>query len=191
MKAASIFWLLPLACPSFAVSSIAQQQRSSSTPEWRQTQMTDPVRGQYARYTLAGKFQQAPAGDSTNRPALVIDCGTYNRSHKSKFFRGTLVVGDPLKIDWVEPEQIEGISYFPKVDVVYRLNDAKEEKEEWTPSTDKTSASFSKGSLEKILRAHAVEINAQDKNGSPIAMQFEMPDPTPVEQGCEVDEHKK
>jgi hypothetical protein len=71
------------------------------------------------------------------------------------------------------------------------LNDAKEEKEEWTPSTDKTSASFSKGSLEKMLRAHTVEISARDKNGSPIVMQFEMPDSTPVEQGCEVDEHKK
>jgi hypothetical protein len=192
MKAALAFLLLPLAWVSFAFSSIMPMaQQSQNGNEWRQTQRTDPVRGEYTRYSVAGKFIKSPPGDESGRPLLVVDCGTYNRSHKSKFFRGILVVGDPLKIDWVEPEEIRGISYFPKVDVVYRLNDAKEEKEEWTPSTDKTSASFSKGSLEKMLRAHTVEITAQDKNGSPIVMQFDMPDPTPVEGGCEVDEHKK
>jgi anaerobic ribonucleoside-triphosphate reductase len=70
------------------------------------------------------------------------------------------MVGDPLKIDWVEPEEIHRISYFPKVAVEYRLNDGKEEKENWTPGTDKTSASFSKGSFEKMLRAQTVEITA-------------------------------
>jgi hypothetical protein len=121
---------------------------------------------------------------------LVVDCSAYNRSHKSKFVRGTLVVGDPLKIDWVEPEEIHGISYFPKVSVLYRLNDAKEEKEDWTPSADKASASFPKGSLEKMLRAHTVEITADDKSGSQVVMQFDMPDAAAIEQGCDVDEHK-
>jgi hypothetical protein len=188
MKTASILLILPLAVASFAFSAVTRQE--PSTHEWRQTQRTDPVRGEYTRYTLVGKFLQAPSGDSTSRPSLVVDCGTYNRSHKSKFFRGTLVVGDPLKIDWVEPEQIEGISYFPKVDVVYRLNDAKQDKEQWTPSTDKTSASFSKGSLEKMLYAHTVEITAQDKSGSPVSMQFDLPDATSLEKGCEVEPHK-
>ncbi|MGD0545934.1 MAG: hypothetical protein ABSB65_16130 [Candidatus Acidiferrales bacterium] len=188
MKPASILLILPLAFASFAFSAPTPQE--PSTKEWRQTQRTDPVRGEYTRYTLVGKFLQAPSGDSTSRPSLVVDCGTYNRSHKSKFFRGTLVVGDPLKIDWVEPEEIHGIDYFPKVDVVYRLNDAKEDKEQWTPSTDKTSASFSKGSLEKMLHAHTVEITAKDKSGSPISMQFDLPDASVLEQGCEVEPHK-
>ncbi len=188
MKPASILLIVPFAFASFAFSAVTQQQ--PSTHEWRQSQRTDPVRGEYTRYTLMGKFLQAPSGDSTSRPSLVVDCGTYNRSHKPKFFRGTLVVGDPLKIDWVEPDQIEGISYFPKVDVVYRLNDAKEDKEQWTPSNDKTSASFSKASLEKMLHAHTVEITAQDKGGSPISMQFELPDATALEQGCDVEPHK-
>jgi hypothetical protein len=188
MKPASIFLILPLALASFAFSAVTPQE--PSTHEWRKTERTDAVRGDYARYTLVGKFLQAPAGDSNSRPSLVVDCGTYNRSHKSKFFRGTLVVGDPLKIDWVEPEEIHGIDYFPKVDVVYRLNDAKEDKEQWTPSTDKTSASFSKNSLEKMLHARTLEITAQDKNGSPISMQFDLPDPAPLAQGCEVEPHK-
>lgn len=94
------------------------------------------------RFTLVGKFLKPLEGDTTNRPALVVDCSSYNRSHRSKFWRGNLVVGDPLKIDWVEPEEIHGISYFPKVAVEYRLNDGKKEKENWTPGTDKTSLLF-------------------------------------------------
>lgn len=71
------------------------------------------------------------------------------------------------------------------------MNDAKEEQENWTPSTSKTSASLAKGSLEKMLRVHTVEITAEDKSGTPIIMQFDMPDPTPIEQGCDVNGHKK
>jgi hypothetical protein len=190
MKPASVFLLVPLVCVSLAFSAVTPQQPPSAQGWWK-TQRTDPYRGMYTRFSLVGKFVKAPAGDDSGRPSLVVDCSSYNRSHKPKFFRGTLVVGDPLKIDWVEPDQIEGISYFPKVAVVYRLNDAKEDQENWTPSTNKTSASFPKGSLEKMLRANTVEITAEDKSGAPIVMQFDIPDSTTVEQGCDVDAHKK
>jgi hypothetical protein len=86
----------------------------------------------------------------------------------------------------LEPEEIHGISYFPKVAVEYRLNDGKEEKENWTPGTDKTSASFSKGSFEKMLRAQTVQLTADDNHGLHVVMQFDMPDPTPVEQACDI-----
>ena len=188
MKPVHVFLLVPLVCAAFVFS--AAQQQPSSAEGWRQTQQTDAVRGAYTRYSLTGKFLKTPPGDPASRPSLVVDCSSKNRSGKPKFVRGNLVVGDPLKIDWVEPEEIHGTSYFPKVSVVYRLNEGKQEKEEWTPSTDKRSASFAKGSLEKMLRAHDVEITATDDRGSQIAMQFDMPDPTPVERGCDVD-HKK
>jgi hypothetical protein len=190
MKPGLAFLSVPIALVSLAFSAVPPQQQPS-TQEWRQTERTDPARGDYARYTLVGKFLKAPPGDAAARPSLVVDCSTHNRSHKSKFVRGTLVVGDPLKIDWVEPEEIHGISYFPKVDVTYRLNDAKEDKEQWTPSTDKTSASFSKNSLEKMLGAHTIEITAQDQSGTPVVVQFEMPDSTLLGQGCGVDQHKR
>ena len=189
MKRNLAFLSAPIACVFLAFSAVPLQQQPS-TQEWRQTERTDPARGDYVRYTLVGKFLKVPPDDTEARPSLVVDCSTHNRSHKSKFVRGTLVVGDPLKIDWVEPEEIHGISYFPKVDVVYRLNDAKEDKEQWTPSTDKTSASFSKNSLEKMLGAHTIEITAQDQSGSPIVVQFEMPDSTLIGQGCDVSQHK-
>jgi hypothetical protein len=190
MKQAFAFLIVPLALVSFAFSAVTAQQ-PGPTEGWRQTERTDPVRGDYTRYTLVGKFLKAPAGDSSARPSLTVDCSTHNRSHKPKFVRGTLVVGDPLKIDWVEPEEIHGTSYFPKVDVLYRLNDAKEDKEQWTPSTDKTSASFSKSSLEKMLRVHTVEITAQDQGGASVVMQFAIPESSVIGQGCDVDQSKK
>jgi hypothetical protein len=190
MKSSSVFLSVSLLCASLAFSAVPPQQ-SPVARAWRQSERTDPVRGDYTRFNLAGKFLKTPVGDDAVRPSLVVDCSTHNRSGKPKFVRGTLVVGDPLKIDWVEPEEIHGISYFPKVNVVYRLDDAKEEREEWPAGSDKSSASFSKSSLEKMLRAHTIEINAQDKSGSQLIMQFDMPDPTLVEQGCDVDLHKK
>jgi hypothetical protein len=190
MKPIRVFLLVPLALASLTFSATSPQQRSTSQG-WKQTERTDAVRGKYTRFTLVGKFVKSPQGDdAANRPAMVVDCSTYNRSHRSKFWRGSLVVGDPLKIDWVEPEQIEVMSYYPKVAVSYRLNDGKEDKENWTPGTNKTSASFPQSSLQKILRARTVELTAEDNHGLQVAMQFDMPDPTQVEQSCDVDVHK-
>ena len=191
MKPTPVFLFVPLALASLAFSATSPQQQSSSQA-WKQTQRTDTVRGKYTRFTLVGKFvESAPGDDASNRPAMVVDCSTYNRSHRSKFWRGSLVVGDPLKIDWVEPEQIEVMSYYPKVAVVYRLNDGKMDKENWTPGTDKKSASFPQSSFEKILRAQTLELTADDNRGSQVVMQFDLPDPTPVEQTCDVGVHKK
>jgi hypothetical protein len=190
MKATSVFLFVPLALASVALPAKTLQPQSSSQG-WKLTQKTDAIHDAYTRFTLVGKFLKSPQGDDTsNRPAMVVDCSSYNRSHKSKFWRGSLAVGDPLKIDWVEPEQIEVTSYYPKVAVVYRLNDGKEDKENWTPGTNKTSASFPKSSLQKILRARTLELTAEDNHGLHVVMQFDMPDPTQVEQTCDVDVHK-
>ena len=191
MKPTAVFLFVPLALASVAFSATSPQQGSSSQA-WRQTERTDAVRGKYSRFTLVGKFVKSPQGDdASNRPAMVVDCSTYNRSRRSKFWRGSLVVGYPLKIDWVDPEQIEVMSYYLKVAFVYRLNDVKEDKENWTPGTNKTSASFPKSSFERILRAQTLELTAQDNRGSQVIMQFDMPDPTPVERTCDVDVQKK
>jgi hypothetical protein len=93
-----------------------------------------------------------------------------------------------MKVVYVEPEEIHGTSYYPKVVVRYRTDDAKEEEEKWSPGTEKTSVSIPKHSLQKILRARTVAISAPDERGSQIAVRFDMPDPTPVEEACNVDE---
>jgi hypothetical protein len=192
MKQAPLLLLVPLALATFAFSAIAPQQ-PSSVRKWQQSQRTDAVRGTpYTRFTLMGKFLRSP-NDVSIGPALAVDCIPSKVSHKAegKFLAGNLLVGTALKIDYIEPEEINGTSYFPKVIVRYRLDEGKEEKEQWSPGTDKTSASFPKDLLEKMLRAHTFEITAGDDRGSQVVMQFDMPDPAPIEEACDVDDHKK
>jgi hypothetical protein len=109
---------------------------------------------------------------------------------KATLLTANLIVGSPLKIVYVEPEEIRGISYFPKVAVRYRTDDAKSEvDEQWSSRSDKIPASIPKHSLKEILRAHTVTMTVEDEQGKQVAMRFDMPDPTLVEQGCNVDEH--
>ena len=190
MKPTPLVLLVPLALASFGFSTMAAQQPSV----WRQSQKTDAVSGTtYTRFTLAGKFLKSPQGDVPNRPSFVLDCVPGSASHrlKRRFLAGNLLVGTTLKIVYIEPEEIHGTSYYPKVSVRYRMDNAEEELEKWSAGTEKTSASIPVGSLKKMLRAHTVEITADDDRGLPVVMQFDMPDPTPVEAGCAVDDHKK
>jgi len=188
MKLTSILMLAPLACASLAFSAITPQQ-TPSPQSWRQAPRSDSVHGAYTRFALTGKFLKLPQGDSSNGPALALDCNPAKKSRN--FMAGNLLIGVPLKISYVEPTEIHGTSYYPKVAVRYRLDEAKEEKQNWTPGTDKTSAVFTKDELEKMLRARTVEITARDDRGSDIVMQFDMPDPSIVEKGCDVDARKK
>jgi hypothetical protein len=189
MKRAPVLFSAPLVLATLGFSTLALQQ-PSAPHVWRESQKPD--NSSVARFTLVGKFLKSPQGDVPNRPAFVLDCIPATISHKSegKFVAGNLLVGIPLKIDYIEPQEIHGTSYYPKVVVRYRINDTKEEEEKWTPGADKLSSSVSKVWLKKILRAHSVEITAHDDRGKDIAMQFDIPDPALVEQACNVDEHK-
>jgi isochorismate synthase EntC len=193
MKQVPLLLLVPLALASFGFSDMAPQQ-TPSAKVWRQSQKTNPGRDTtYARFTLVGRFLRAPqGGDVSNRPAFVVDCIPGKGTRKGKFIAGNLLIGTGLKIDYVEPQEIHGTSYYPKVAVQYRIDDAKEpEKENWTPGTEKTSAAIPKDSLKKILRAQAVDLTVGDDRGSEVAMKFDMPDPAPVEDACNVDDRKK
>src|ERR1700758_683113 len=188
MKSTTLLALVPLLWASLVSPASAQQQSSSSGQAWRQTQMTDGTPS--TRFSLTGKFLRGPSGNVSNPPVLAIDCGSGRRAHEGRLIAGNLLVGVPLKIHYVEPTEIHGTSYYPKVFVQIRVDDAKSEKRSWTPGKDKTSAVFSKHSLQKILRAHTVEITTEDENGSEVAVQFDVPDSKAVEQACNVDTKK-
>ena len=194
MKASRLL-LLFLTFTSFGLIAMAQQPSA-----WQQSQKTDAAAGtEFTRFALTGKFVKSPQGDVATSPTLALDCipGKESYRHKSRFVGGNLVVGSPLKVHYVEPEEIHGTSYFPKVSIRYRLDGAKEESERWSPGTDKPSASVPISAsipieaVRKILRAHTVEITAEDAGGAPVVIQFDMPDPSAVEEGCNVDEPKK
>jgi hypothetical protein len=192
MKPTPLLLLVPLAWVSFGFASPSPQQ-SSSAHGWRQAQKTDAARAiTYMQFTLVGKFLTSPQ-DASDRPALSVDCipGRESHSPKGTFLAANLLVGSTLKIFYVEPEEIRGTSYFPKVAVRYRADGAREEEEKWSPGTEKTSASIPKGALKKILRARTVAITADDDRGSQVAMQFDMPDPMLVEEACNVDYRKE
>ena len=182
MKPTALFLLLPLALGSFGLSLMAPQQPSSKQG-WQQSQQTDAAREiTYTHFTLAGKSSQG-------RPSLVLDCLPAKESYrgKGKILNANLLVGTPLKVEYVEPEEIHGTSYFRMVTVRYRIDDGKEEVDKWSLGSDKASTAIPKEALKKILRAHSVEINVKDERGSPVTMHFDVPNPTSVEETCNVD----
>jgi hypothetical protein len=191
MKALPLILLLPLACPSFGFAAPEPQQPSSANA-WQQSQKTNVADDYpYMRFVLLGKFLSASRDGIANRPAFVVDCIPPGESVRGTgtFLAGNLVVGTNLKVVYVEPEEIRGISYFPKVDVRVRTDGANgEQQDQWSPGSGRTSASIPRRSLKEILRAHTVAITADDAQGQPVAMQFDMPDPSVVEQACHVDE---
>jgi hypothetical protein len=185
--------LVPLALAPLGFSA-TPLQLPSSAHVWRQSQRTDTASGTAStRFTLVGKFLKSPEGDISNRPAMVVDCipGKASDHTKGRFVAASLLIGINLKIEYVEPEEIHGTSYYPKVSVRYRINDTKDEEEKWSPGTDKTSVSIPKDSLKKILRAQTVDTTANDEHGSQIVMKFDLPDPASVEAACNVDEREK
>jgi len=187
MTSTSVLVLVPLLCASLAFSARLPQQ-SSSEQAWRRTEMTDSGRAStYTRFALTGKFLKRPPGDVTTPPVLAVDCAPRRKgSAQGKLITGNLLAGVPLKIDYVEPTEIHGTSYYPKVFVQIRVDDAKPEKRSWNPGRDKTSALFAKYSLKKILHAHTVEITTKDDSGSEVVMQFDIPDSKQVAEGCDV-----
>ena len=154
--------------------------------------MTDPAQTySFARFTLLGRFTNASNDKSGTRPTLTLDCIPGSPSHtKGHYLDATLLVGLKLKIVYVEPEEIHGISYYPKVDVRYRVDQAKdEERDQWSAGADKASASVPKEVVKQLLRAHSLSISvAADDHGSLLQLQFDLPEPTLVEQACNVDE---
>jgi len=190
MKIYPMLLLVSLACPAFGVAQSVPQQRSHA---WRQSQLTNTADAYtYSQFTLKGQFLTSSHEAVANRPAFVVNCIPADESPRGKatFLTGNLIVGSTLKVVYVEPEEIRGISYFPKVVVRYRTDDAKREvDEQWSPRSDKISTSIPKHSLKEILRAHTVTMTAEDDQRKQVAMRFDMPDPTLVEQGCNVDEH--
>lgn len=181
--------LMFLGCACIALTS-AMAQPPAEAPAWRQSRETNKADAYtYTRFTLVGRYTAGHA-PSENRPALAIDCIPAANSDGSKgtYLAANLRAGSALKIIYVEPWEIHGTSYFPKVAVQYQAGDAGNvEKDTWSPGGDLRSVSVPRSALKSFLRSRAVDIHAQDDLGTQIAMRFEIPDPTPVADGCNLD----
>ena len=184
--------LLPsvlLVWASFALAQPASPPASARP--WQPSQRTDPAQTyMFTRFTLVGRFVSSPSEKSDDRPALTVDCIPGTSSHpKGRYLSANLLVGPRLKIIYVEPEEIHGLSYYPKVDVRYRTDaDREESQDQWSAGSDKASTSIPQDALKRILRARSLAITVADEHGAQLRMRFDMPDPTPVEEACNVDE---
>lgn len=195
MKPTSLIVWVALAGTALAAAQEAAAPDSAGHA-WQQAQRPDPA-GTYTftRFTLAGSFVDSPS--LAQRPALTVDCIPSGTSgSRAKFLTANLLVGRTLKIDWVEPQEIRGTSYFPKVSVAYQLDAAASSEQQWSAGTDrvptgrpsdKDSATIPRDALRKFLRAHTVTITAADEHGAPLEMRFDIPDSKALEAACRLD----
>src|ERR1700733_4164915 len=180
MKPTPLLLIVSFAAASFGFAQSAPQEPSSAHG-WQQSQKADTAATfTYTQFTLAGKFLSPPHDKAASRPALVLDCipGSSSHAAKGRLLGANLLVGMTLKIVYVEPEEIRGTSYYPKVVARYQIDGANAEEDKWTAGTDKTSVAIPKDALKQILRAHSVAITTDDEHGSHVGMQFEIPDST-------------
>jgi hypothetical protein len=184
------FSSLLLAALAFASPGLADANpQPVPTSGWQPVEQKDAARAlSFTRFTLIGKFGTTPRDAAPNRPAMAVDCIPDKEAHfNRKFLAANLQVGTILKIVLVEPDEIHGVSYYPKVVVGFRADDAAEKREKWSAGTDKMSVSIPKEALKKILRARTLDITASDEHGALVAMHFDMPDPKAIEESCNVD----
>jgi hypothetical protein len=192
MKSKFIALLVLLGGIGLSFGTFAKPQPASGQ-DWQESQKTDSHGGTYTQYMLAGKFIKRPHAEVSAQPSLVVGCELAQESRWSKagFKEASLRVGANLKIDYVEPQEIHGTSYYQKNSVQYRLDDGKVERDEWTPGAERTSVSIPKEAMKKFLGAHTVLVTVNEDSAGEIEMQFDMPDPGKVAQACHLRVHRK
>jgi hypothetical protein len=191
MKRTPLLLLIGLsACLSLAAAQPAPDSG------WQQSQRRDAADTyNFTHFTLTGAFVgSAPGG--TQRPTLTVDCIPSGAASHAKFLGSDLLVGKTLKIEYVEPQEIRGTNYFPKVTAEYRLDGSGGHQQDWSAGTDriptakpsdKSSATVPKNTLKKFLRAHTVSITVADEHDVPLEMQFNIPDSAAIKSACSVD----
>jgi hypothetical protein len=185
MKPIPLLVVLLMAGGSVGFAAAASQD-SPGTPSWQLALRNDAARDYpYTRFTLAGKFVNT---DGAAAPSMIVDCDTDRASHPltGRVLSASVSAGAALKIIYVEPLEIHGTSYFPKVAVRYRTDGAPEERQDWPAGPDKLSAVIPNESLARILRARSIAIIAEDNRGAPVTMRFDLPNSTSVREGCDV-----
>jgi hypothetical protein len=157
-------------------------------PGWTESRESNAVESyNFTRFALEGTV----ASGASMHPKLAVSCipaANAGSGTRGKFLSASVHFGAPIKVEMIEPMEIHGLNYLPKVGVRYRTDGAKsDEKDFWTPGAEKTSAVIPRDVLKTLLAARSVSITASDDHGTPIAMTFDMPDNAPVRAACNFD----
>jgi hypothetical protein len=179
---------------------------------WQRSEINDALRRvSYTRFVLQGKYLVSPKNQNAGElPALVVHCSPaqhsvgYHIFTNGRFLAGYLVSGTIVNSQVMVHEGFLGTTFPVVVPVMFRLDDGKLQTENWSVSTDHTSAFFGSDTVNNFLYGHIFP--HKDGKGDPVhrivlgldeavagevQIQFDMPDPTPVAEACGVVVHKK
>lgn len=180
---------------SFAALAISPraQEPSRGSHGWQRVEKPDPGRGVLStQFTLTGRFLDPPRGNVPGPPSIVLSClpSKSGPSAEGKFLSGYIQTGTPLKVDFVEPSEIHGTSYFPEISVQYHVGNEKPQNVQWPPRSDKTSISLDKDSAKKLLRGRELVLSMEEPFESQVVLHFDIPDSADVLNTCGIREHK-
>lgn len=160
---------------------------------WVRSEQKDALRGtSFLQFRLAGKFLAPPKTGDSEAPAMIAHClpGKHERIYNGKVIDFYVHVGAVLNSE--------------KAFVSVRLNDGKVQQELWSTSTDRSAAFFSSLMLNNFLYGHIlphkegsgppvrkVVIGVEEFLAGVIVMQFDMPDPSEIQEACGVVAHKR
>lgn len=170
--------------------SVRAQEPSHPSHGWQKTDKPDPVRGSPAtQFTLTGRFLDPPRGNVPGPPSIVLSCAI-SKHGGGKFLSGYVQAGTPLKVEFVEPTEIHGTSYYQEITVEYHVDNEKPQNVQWSPRSDKTSVALDKDAIKKILRGRELVLSMEEPFESHVVIHFDVPDSTDVLNACGIREHK-
>jgi hypothetical protein len=183
--------LLLLALATSMVPLFAQEQ-SRASHGWQRAEKQDPARGIPAtQFTLTGRYLDPPRGNVQGPPSIVLSCVPPKKAGaEGRFLNGYVQAGTPLKVEFVEPSEIHGTSYFQDIAVEYHVDNEKPQNVNWSARSDKTSVALDKEAARKILRGHEVALSMEEPFESKVVLHFDIPDSTDVLNTCGIREHK-
>ena len=142
---------------------------------WQRTSSLDELHNQSIQtFTLQGEYLTAPQNPGAEAaPQLVVRCadGKVNGSYLEA---GTVVVED------APPGRLFSFHMEARID-------GKAETIAGNGASDLSSDFFTKVDLLKLLKARVVILGADECLGPELEMKFDMPDPSPVFEGCSRD----
>jgi hypothetical protein len=172
--------------------SVAALGVGLAQPGWEKTEQKDALRGtSYLEFRLLGKFLTPPRDERSDAPALIARCqpGKHLRIFNGKVLAFYVHVGTVLNSETVAR---------------YRLDDGKVQRDVWSPGTDHTAAFFNSFMLNNFLYGHMfahkegsgapirkVVIAIDEYLAGEIVMQFDMPDPSEIQEACGMVAHKR
>jgi hypothetical protein len=187
---------------------------------WIRTDTKDPLTDfSYVRFTLDGKFLQAPSSGKADKPTLVVECDPTKIQLRGtihgKVLRSFITIGTVLDSQVSTHEGLLVTTTQSLVPVMYRRDDEKKiQHDSWAAATNYSALflGFQAGfihdngevHLGELFYGHGVThvegkgeqvrklvISVPEYLGGDVVMQFDLPDLTSVSDSCGLIEHKR